>query len=392
MKNKSVRRDINKGYIILYLCVLLCIVIGEIVLYNVQEKFSLMDLVKDIIGNLMGVLAAFVVFDIAHEKISRDSYASEISGQILDTMMYHPETMKLYETNHKKLFVNAFIESIVEDDDVAQMLNGTLDRYMLTKEDFENKKLPDSLCRIRTAFSYRLVIDTQRTKAFQSLKRDGGEDPYFYIQEEIYYKEKVLTKQGRVQRDSLVKIGFIFDDAVLDSSLRGSKKFQMNTELQNCIFRERLDIEDEDIDKLCALSKEELKNVVEKMIRPHLSINRCPGTIKEVINIPNQGIVVVFELNDCIDVDEYTVEMIFHIPQRWNSIIKVILPEPTKEPSISLSYNEDEVDVEMCPFMNGTELSAYEEAAEGDNGVYNMTLSGEWVFPMSGIVFPVRRK
>ena len=84
--------------------------------------------------------------------------------------------------------------------------------------------------------------------------------------------------------------------------------------------------------------------------------------------------------------------MIFHIPQRWNSIIKVILPEPTKEPSISLSYNEDEVDVEMCPFMNGTELSAYEEAAEGDNGVYNMTLSGEWVFPMSGIVFPVRRK
>lgn len=356
MKKKSTRRDINKAYIILYLSVLLCIVIGEIILYNVQEKFSLMDLVKDIIGNLMGVLAAFVVFDIAHEKISKDSYASEISEQILDTMMYHPETMNLYENNQKKLFVNAFIESIVEDVDVAQMLNGTLDRYMLTKEDFENKNLPSSLCRIRTAFSYRLVIDTQRTKAFKLLKRDEKEDPYFFIQEEIYYKEKILTKQGRVHRDSLVRIGFIFDDAVLDSSLRGSKKFQMNTELQNCIFRERLDIEDEDIDKLCSLSEEELKNTIEKMIRPHLSINRCPRRIKEVINIPNQGIVVVFELDHSIDMDEYTVEMIFHIPQRWNSIIKVILPEPTKEPSISLSYNEDEVDVEMCPFMNGTEL------------------------------------
>ena len=111
-EKKSYRRDINKGYIILYLGVFAFIVLGEIVLFFLGEDFSIKELAKDMIGNLMGVFAAFLVFDVAHEKLSKDSYASEVSEQILDTLMYHPEAMELYENDQKKVFVNAFIGSI----------------------------------------------------------------------------------------------------------------------------------------------------------------------------------------------------------------------------------------------------------------------------------------
>ena len=167
-KNQKLsRKDINKGYIILYLVVFVFIIIGEIVLYNIGQDFSWRGLAKDTIGNLMGVLAAFLVFDVAHEKISKDSYASEVSEQILDTMMYHPDAMELYENSQKKIFVNAFIKSIVDDPDAAEMINNHLNCYLLTSKDFkERNDLTEKDCRIRTAFSYRFVLDTERTSAF----------------------------------------------------------------------------------------------------------------------------------------------------------------------------------------------------------------------------------
>ena len=110
---------------------------------------SLMDLLKDTVGNLMGVLAAFLLFDIAHEWMSKESYASEISEQILDTLMYHPEAMELYENDQKKVFVNAFIGSIVKDKDAAEMIENHLDTYLLTPEDFKQKPhLTAGDCRI----------------------------------------------------------------------------------------------------------------------------------------------------------------------------------------------------------------------------------------------------
>lgn len=84
MQRKMARENINLGYVVLYIVVILIVVVGELLLFLFGD-FSAGDLFKDAIGNLMGVLAAFLIFDIAHEKMSKDSYASEVSEQILDT-------------------------------------------------------------------------------------------------------------------------------------------------------------------------------------------------------------------------------------------------------------------------------------------------------------------
>lgn len=396
-KNKANRRDINKGYLVLYLGVFLLVIIGEIILNQLGDKFSPLDLAKDIIGNLMGVLAAFLIFDIAHDKISKDSYASEVSEQILDTLMYHPEALNQYEKEQKKVFVNAFIESIVSDSDAAEMINNHLNSYLLTDRDFqENKALTEKDCRIRTTFSYRFVLETERTAAFSSLRAPIGEDgldPYFYMQEELNYRVKYLAPKGNYTDRSEVKIGFIYDNAALDRFLRGNKSEQNDELLKNCLFRESLDIEEEDRKLFAELSKdkEALIRLVKSMFRPHLNIDRCRGEVIDVKVVPDSGVIVVFHVDHDVEAMEHTIDIVFHIPKKWNTVVEVALVEPTKDPKISLSYNEDAMDVEMYSFLNKGESSAYENTSENENGVYSISLSEEWVFPISGVVFPVRR-
>jgi len=396
-KGKEIyRREINKGYIILYLGVLLMIIIGEIVLYNTKQDFSWSELLQDAIGNLMGVLAAFIVFDIAHEKISKDAYAGEISEQILDTLMYHPEVMELYDNDQKKVFVNAFIASIVDDSDTVQMIINHLNSYLLTDKDFkENVELTDGDCRIKTAFSYRFVLDTERTSAFSDLKAPivDGMDPYFYVQEELNYKIKFLSQKGNYTNCHEVKIGFIYDNAALDRFLRGSNSQNNDELLKNCLFRESLDLEEIDKEMFCAIANDKIKliELIKKMFRLHLNIDRCRGEMVDVKVIPESGIIIVFKVAHDLNMIEHTIDIVFHMPKKWDTIVEVVLVEPTKEPRISLSYNEDAMNVEMYPFLNKGESSSYENTSENENGVYSIVLSGEWVFPVSGVVFSIKR-
>lgn len=390
------RRDINKGYTILYLGVFVFIIIGEIILYNLEQNFSLIELARDVIGNLMGVFAAFLVFDIAHEKLSKDSYASEVSEQILDTLMYHPEVLEIYDNDQKKVFLNALVTSMIEDPDAVQMINHHLNYYLLTSKDFQERvDIADNDCRIKTAFSYRFLLDTERTSAFQGLASvKEGRDPYFYVQEELNYKVKYLSPKGNYTDHQEVKIGFVFDNAALDKFLRGNKGGEKNDLLKNCLFRECLDIEEVDKNMFYDLKNDTdaLKTLVKKMFRPNLKIDRCRGEIVEVKVIQESGIFVTFKVSHDIDLMEHTIDIVFHIPKRWNTEIEAVLVEPTKEPRISLSYNEDAMDVEMYTFLNNGEASAYENTTENENGIYRIDLTGEWVFPISGAVFSVKRK
>ncbi len=394
---KIYRRDINKGYVILYLVVFIIIIIGEIILVVLGDSFSPADLAKDTIGNLMGVLVAFLIFDIAHERMSKDSYASEISEQILDTLRYHPEALELYENDQKKEFVNAFISSIVDDKDAAEMINNHLNSYLLTEKDFKEKiGITEKDCRIRTAFSYRFVLETERTSAFEDLraqKDSRGFDPYFYVQEELNYKVKYLAPKGNYTDREEVKIGFIYDNAALDRFLRGNKSEQHDELLKNCLFRESLDIEDIDKEMFDQMSNDKTKLIamIKKMFRPHLNIDRCRGEIVDVNVIPDSGVIIVFKVGHDVKAFEHTIDIVFHIPKKWNTVIEVALVEPTKEPRISLSYSEDAMDVEMYTFLNKGESSSYENTSENENGVYSIALIDEWVFPISGVVFPVRR-
>ncbi len=388
------------GYILLYVGVFILIVLGEIFLFVSDPGASLMDLLKDTVGNLMGVLAAFLVFDIAHEWMSKESYASEISEQILDTLMYHPEAMELYENDQKKVFVNAFIGSIVKDEDAAEMLENHLETYLLTPEDFRTKPhLSAGDCRIKTAFSYRFVLETERTQAFQTLRSDANNDPYFYVQEELNYTVKYLDQKGNNMNSEFVKIGLIYDNGGLDAFLRSSKNGEEREVFKNCIFREILDIVPEDKAIFHELQDEahsaELVKLAHRMFRPHLTIDRTKGELYsvEVGNYKGRdyGLLFTFKVAHDQNATEHDVSLIFHMPKRWDSIIEVALVEPTKDPQISISYNEDAMDVEMYAFLNKGDASSYDNTLEEENGVYSIALSNEWVYPMSGTVFFVRK-
>ncbi|MCR4599930.1 MAG: hypothetical protein K5678_12980 [Acetatifactor sp.] len=388
------------GYILLYVGVFILIVLGEIFLFVSDPDASLMDLLKDTVGNLMGVLAAFLVFDIAHEWMSKESYASEISEQILDTLMYHPEAMELYENDQKKVFVNAFIGSIVKDEDAAEMLENHLETYLLTPEDFRTKPhLSAGDCRIKTAFSYRFVLETERTQAFQTLRSDANNDPYFYVQEELNYTVKYLDQKGNNMNSEFVKIGLIYDNGGLDAFLRSSKNGEEREVFKNCIFREILDIVPEDKAIFHDLQDEahsaELVKLAHRMFRPHLTIDRTKGELYsvEVGNYKGRdyGLLFTFKVAHDQNATEHDVSLIFHMPKRWDSIIEVALVEPTKDPQISISYNEDAMDVEMYAFLNKGDASSYDNTLEEENGVYSIALSNEWVYPMSGTVFFVRK-
>ena len=400
-QQKKINKQNKKlGYILLYAGVMLLIILGEIFLFLNDPDASLMDLLKDTVGNLMGVLAAFLVFDIAHEWMSKESYASEISEQILDTLMYHPEAMELYENDQKKVFVNAFIGSIVNDKDAAEMIENHLETYLLTPEDFKQKAyLTAGDCRIKTAFSYRFVLETERTQAFQALRTDATKDPYFYVQEELNYTVKYLDQKGNNMNSEFVKIGLIYDNGGLDAFLRGSKNGEEREVFKNCIFREILDIDAEDK----AIFKElqdsdhaaELRALAHRMFRPHITIDRTKGELYDVqvgsYKGRDYGLLFTFKVAHDQTATEHDVSLIFHMPKRWDSIIEVALVEPTKDPQISISYNEDAMDVEMYSFLNKGDASSYDNTLEEENGVYSIALSNEWVYPMSGTVFFVRK-
>lgn len=400
-QQKKISKQSKKlGYILLYVIVLVLILLGEIFLFVSDPDASLMDLLKDTVGNLMGVLAAFLLFDIAHEWMSKESYASEISEQILDTLMYHPEAMELYENDQKKVFVNAFISSIVEDQDAADMLKNHLGTYLQTKEDFRQKtNLTAADCRIKTAFSYRFVLETERTLAFQALRTDVGRDPYFYVQEELNYTVKYLAPKGNNMNSEFVKIGLIYDNGGLDAFLRSSKNGEEREVFKNCIFREILDIEPEDKAIFRELQDQqhsaELVKLAHRMFRPHLTIDRTKGELYDVqvgsYNSRDYGLLFTFKVAHDQTATEHDVSLIFHMPKRWDSIIEVALVEPTKDPQISISYNEDAMDVEMYSFLNKGDASSYDNTLEEENGVYSIALSNEWVYPMSGTVFFVRK-
>ncbi len=395
MQRKMARENINLGYVVLYIVVILIVVVGELLLFLFGD-FSAGDLFKDAIGNLMGVLAAFLIFDIAHEKMSKDSYASEVSEQILDTLMYHREAIDMYAADQKKIFVKAFIESIVKDPDGSDMINNFLNHYLLTTKDFDSLSyITERDCRIRTGFSYRFVLETNRTKAFGDLKSDPDDDPYFYVQEELDYTVKYFTPKGSNLDSEYVKVAFVYDNALLDLFFRESAEGSDKEMMANCIFRENLDIDEIDRAYFKGLGQEELTAAVKRMFRPCVRIDGINGTIEKVevgqVGGRDCGLVITFRVGHDRMAMTHDVNIIFHMPKRWNTALEVGLVEPTKNPRISVSYNEDTMDVDMFSFLNKGESTAYENTAEGENGVFSISLNDEWVFPVSGVLFVVRK-
>ncbi len=373
----TIKREQRRNYIILY-SVTFLILIVLILISVVNGFFTSEEFIVNILHNIIGILPPLLIFDFFNEKLSRDASAMEMSNKITETLMSNPETLDLFTEEQRKRFLQSTIESVVRDADVTEMITNNLENYLMT----------DIQYKIRTEFIYNFELYQDLPAVYDVLK---DKSQYFYIQEKLHYKVKYLSKNGKGMNSNEVKIGFLFGNMNLDNVLRDRKD---DSAFDNCIFRESLSITAEDIEYFFRLQKEnpeEMVNQFKALFKLDLQIDGFKGLIKSV-EANTVGILVKLHSDFDVNLMEHTVRIIFHMPMRWGSVLEVAIVDPTKAPKISLSYPEDVMDVDMYSFLSKGEESALEVAHEHQNGVYDIVLNTEWMYPISGMVFTVEKK
>lgn len=370
---KALKREKTRNYVILYTTVLLVWIVLVIISF-LKGFFSGEDFIVNIVNNIIGILPPILIFDFFNEKLTRDASAVEMSTKITETLMSNPETMDLFTVDQRKDFIKSAITSILGDYDAAEMVNDNLVNYLNTDMNY----------RIRTDFDYNFELSNTLPSAFEGIFKSP--DEYFYVQEKLHYKVKYLSENQNNTNSKIIKLGFIFDNNSLDSALREKESDEI---FKNCIFRESLDVSADDLIKLKEIVTD--KNAYQKLFKVDLQIDTYKGILDNVM-IYNEGIVCSFKVDHDIEAMEHTIRIIFHIPKRWNSLIEVALVDPVKAPRISVSYPEDEMIVDMFSFLSKGEESSLEVAHEHLNGIYDIAITNEWIYPISGMVFKVDKK
>lgn len=374
-QNSNSRISTIPATVILILTALLLVFAGYMYL-TIKNGYTFDELVGNIVGNLIGVLAAFLLFDILYNKLTQDGYARETSQQITRTLMGDPEILDAFSEEDKQAFLVSTIQSIVKDEDAVDMMVGNMDKY------FHNMKL----ARIRKSFHYTITLTTELPTEYDEFP-GAKEDMYFYVQENLNYEVKYLSGSDVNLSTEEVKIGFSFDKRSLDAGLMESDRDQ---EFAKCIFNENLDITKEAIEYLRELSEERLKHVFDNLFTAVLKVDGKQGILDKV-DVRDGGIVATYKVNYETNRSEHSIRVIFHMPKLWNSIFEVTLVDPTKEPKITFDYMPGRMEVTMFSYLNKGDESN-DGAYEQQNGLYDIAIKGEWIYPKSGIVFSVRKK
>ena len=125
------------------------IVLGYTFMMLTDPNYGFRDFVDSVVGNLIGVLAGFCVFDILYNKLTQDAYAKETSQQITKTIMGDPETLDAFSDDDKKNFLKSTLVSMVRDDDAVDLLTTNMSKY------FDGARS----ARIRKMFDYTITLD-----------------------------------------------------------------------------------------------------------------------------------------------------------------------------------------------------------------------------------------
>ena len=375
-KQKNNLMDTVPATMILVLVALLLVFAGYMYL-ALKNGYKFDELIDNIVGNLIGVLAAFLLFDILYNKLTQDAYARETSQQISKTLMGDPDTLDAFSEEDKKAFLVSTIRSMVKDEDEVEMITGNLTKYIQKTK----------VSRIRKSFNYTINLTTEFPNAYQDFP-GVKENEYFYVQENLNYEVKYLTGRDSNLNPEAVRIGFHFDKRNLDAGLMESSK---DPEFSKCIFSENLEINKAAVDFLRSCSAEQLQQTYEKLFTVVLKVDGKMGTLLKV-QVRDGGIVATYKLEN-VDMhkDEHSIRVIFHMPKMWNSIFEVTLVDPTKDPKITFDYMPGKMDVTMFSYLN-KENEANDGAYEQQNGLYDIAIKEEWIYPKSGIVFHVKRK
>lgn len=361
--------------LVLILTALLFVSLGYVYL-SIRNGYTIDDLIDNIVGNLIGVLAAFLLFDILYNKLTQDDYAQDISQWITKTLIGDADTLDSFDEKDKKKFLRSTLESLMNDEDAVDAVMYHMDRYM----DSSN------ITRIRTHFDYSIVLTTEFPKDYDVLQ-GIKEEKYYYVQEKLDFVIKYLTDEHILFKNNEVKIGFPFDKKSLDSGmLRSDKK----CEFANCIFNENLDITPEDIKYLRTIDPSDLPKLFRNLFTFVLRIDDNLGELMDV-ELKSDGIVATFRVDYDTEVNEHSVRIIFHMPKLWDSVFEVTLVDPTRDPKIIFDYMPGKMDVNMYSYLDKS-IASNNGADEEQNGLYDISMNGKWVYPKSGVVFTVTKK
>jgi hypothetical protein len=337
-------------------------------------EFSFNDLLDDITANILGILPPLLIFNFAYEKLTQDISAIEMSEQITETLMSDPETIALFTEEQRRGFINSTISSLV-DKRASDMVQGTLDPYLSAEASYN----------IRSSFDYniQLLYDIPKNDIFNP-------EDYFYLAETLQYSIYYLNDSSTEDLPSDFYAGFFFENENLDYALRTGKEKTGCDEKIPFIFRENLKIKEEDLDKIISLSPQELNSFFNTFIKLKIKIDNESAEILKV-TADQTGIKVLFHSNHIIKKEGHSVRILFHMPQLWNSEFQVALSDPTYSPKIQLSYQPDKMKVEMYSFFSESIESSVGNALEKDHGMYNVIVTNKWIYPMSGMVFAIKK-
>ena len=391
----------KRNYMILYLvtgAVFLVLAIRSLLM----NDFDVGALLDDLFGNMMGAIPALLLFDIFYQKLNEENDAAESTKRFTDAIMSNPDNMALFKEDQRKAFLRSNISSFHDDQDVREMLACRMEPYL----DGASAKAYSA---IRTRFNYDITLSDTPTSEV-GLLREGSSGNYYYMQQKLSYKIKYMSWAQNREIGEVFYVSFPFGNKNVDESLR---KVQRAREQENAepkvIFTESLDLAQVDIDMLVDLYGDE--NDVEGSrlflerfkAATHLSVkvNSESATIEEA-RIDENGILVICrraqELNRIAegtseeDFVVYDIRVVFGIPRLWGYPLAIFMMDPTKAPKISVSYPPETMDVDMSAYLTTGEESAIKNVYEQENGLYDVSISSEWMYPVAGMVFAVNRK
>lgn len=207
-----------------------------------------------------------------------------------------------------------------------------------------------------------------------------------YNQEKLYYKIKYLSEKANNTRTNYIRLGFSFHNSDLDNALRERSSLDnfltIAFSVSSSIFFPRM-----------------YRSSAQPLPTSRSSSSYLRSICRSTASADNwrmsssaTWVWCVFKVDhDPTDL-EHMIRIIFHMPCVWNSPLEVALVDPVRAPKISLSYPEDIMQVDMFSFLSKGEESSLEVAHEQLNGIYDIALSIDWVYPISGMIFTVNRK
>ena len=382
-KNKKTNINSKITWTATAMCFLVAVIIiisGYVFMLVTDPNYGFRDFVDSVVGNLIGVLAGFCVFDILYNKLTQDAYARETSQQIAKTLMGDPETMDAFSEEDKKAFLKSTLVSMLRDDDAVDLLTTNMGKY------FDGAKS----ARIRKAFDYIITVEDKLTPDYETYDFPGlKENRYFLLDEEFKFTVKYLSGNDVNFSGDYVCLGFAYDKRSLDSGLLEDGK---DADFSKCIFNEDLVVTPEAIKYINSIPNDEVTAVINALFVPTLWVDGDGGREEDLVEVERKqnGLIFKFKLEYDKTRMEHDVRIYFKMPRLWDHIFEVTLVDPTKNPHIKLKYKSD-MDVIMYSYLNKEDQSnagAFVKRAD----LYEISIKDEWVYPKSGVLFHIRRK